>query len=94
MTDYLLQARQEPSRCARCVRPGVWRPVLLLRSWPESPPARMEIGLVLCATCQRACTVDDVMSDEGWAQIVRAFVGFHKQPPDRDLVELTWDHLH
>lgn len=92
MSGHLLPIRPGPSQCARCMRPGAWRPVLLLRPWPEASPARLEIGFVLCATCQRATTV--VLSDEGWDQIVRTFVGFRKSPPCRELVELTWDHLH
>lgn len=94
MMPHLLPVRLEPSKCARCVRRGVWRPVLLLRPWPEASAARVEIGMSLCATCQRTMTVDDLLSDDGWSQIVQTFVGFHKTPPCRELVELTWDHLH
>lgn len=79
--------------CARvgCPEAGAWIPVLVL-SAGYGAPARGAIGaLVVCQAHRDATTVDELMTDAGWAQIVDAFLAIGRAAPIRKLTKLDWE---
>lgn len=70
------------------------RPVLLIFSpVPGTCPAKGVIGREYCAACARLLTVDDFVSDEGWASLVRGFVSIGKVSPARSRLQLLMEPL-
>jgi hypothetical protein len=85
--------------CTRsgCANEARWFPVLLLyadrRQYPMGVPARAVLGLPTCDACKAGLRVSDVLSDDGWAQIVSGFRGAQKVVPHRADTELTFTPL-
>jgi hypothetical protein len=71
-----------------------WKPVLNV--WPKglnensSPPAKIEIEILLCEECMKATTPDDLMTDEGWNMLKASFYKLGYTQPERDKMMLTW----
>lgn len=77
-----------------CAAPSDVRPVLLIfSSLPGTCPAKGVIGREYCAACARRLTVEDFVSDEGWAQITSGFTRLGKITPDRSRLQLTMEPL-
>lgn len=77
-----------------CAAPSDVRPVLLIFSpLPGTYPAQGMIGREYCAACARLLTVDDFLTDEGWAKIVDGFVRFGKMRPARSRTQLRMEPL-
>ena len=81
--------------CARagCPEAGTWIPVLVL-SAGYGAPARGAIGaLAVCQAHRDATTVDELVTDAGWAQIVSAFLVIGRAAPIRTLTKLDWQSV-
>ena len=83
--------------CSRkgCARPARWHPKLIVyarchdaRKWHE--PAEGVLCLPICDEHTHGVAVAELVSDEGWAKIVRAFRDAGLAEPDRASVTLGW----
>lgn len=79
---------------ANCeIGPADWIPVLVIYAPEECgphDPIHAQLGLRVCLGHVDTLTVPDVLSDEGWAQIVALVVGQGKAAPDRSRVRLEF----
>lgn len=86
-------------RCSKklCVFDGTHRPVLLVRPKDHpsyaGPPMEIVLGLFVCASHQRSTTPADLLTDEGWDQIVAQVVTTGRAEPDRETVGLIWQRV-
>lgn len=87
-------------KCGRkaCVRtePPSKTPVILFWASParDHKPARMELqGLHICAPCAADMKAEDLLSDEGKAQVEDLLRRMNKLPPDWTTAELEWAPL-
>lgn len=70
------------------------RPVLLLFSpIPNTCPAKGVISREYCTVCARLLTVDEFVTDEGWASLSASFTRMGKMAPDRSRVQLRMEPL-
>lgn len=68
-----------------------------LRVWPVGEPklpaksAEISFGaLWCCEACAKAVSIEDVIDDDGWSQLVAMFKTRGKAEPDRASLELHW----
>ncbi len=73
--------------------PGLWQPVLVVRSPLAPDPAWVPIELHLCETCKNEATLEDFLTAGIWAQILDQFDAT-TPPPIRRLTTLSWDRVH
>lgn len=82
--------------CARkaCPHAGTRQPVLLAmpRDLPEyaGPPVELILGILVCDEHQATTQAADLVTDEGWEQIVAAFAAVNRARPDRSTLGLAW----
>lgn len=81
-----------------CTNEASWQLVLVLHPHPNYPgyrPARGNIGIVVCQECRASgsITVDDVISDESWAEIEEAMSTLGWVKPDRRRNELDYERI-
>lgn len=77
-----------------CSAPSDVRPVLLIFSpLPGTCPARGVIGKEYCRACARLLTVDDFVTDAGWAQLAQGFTSIGRMQPDRSRLQLLMEPL-
>lgn len=75
--------------CSRisCENEARWYPVMLFyaprRVFPHAPPARAVVGVAVCDDHKEIVTLRDLLSDEGWQQILAGFARAGKAQPDR-----------
>lgn len=80
-----------------CPNMATWRPGF--RFWAKGAPhhdetaAEARLGLKCCDEHKAKLTVEDLVGDAGWQQIVDSFAARGKAEPDRDSVELTFTEL-
>ncbi len=81
-------------KCAKvgCERTGEYVPVLFLR-----PPAvlgngaaQAELPLKFCYSCHFTLGWQDLVTDEGWAQICQGFHAAGRPPPARNRTQMIW----
>lgn len=85
--------------CARfgCSAEAIATPVL--RVWASRahhgshPPIELKIALPHCEEHKAAATVADMLTDEGWAELVRDVRSLGRAAPDRTTAELGWEAL-
>lgn len=51
------------------------------------------MSLNVCDACMDKTTVDDLLSDEGWATLVAAIASIGKVEPERKLTQLAWEPI-
>jgi hypothetical protein len=74
--------------------PGHWRPIITMRpTWWKGEPATAAMGLLICDDHKKATAVPDLISDEGWAQIVASFDAIKRTRPDREATGLRWHYV-
>lgn len=83
--------------CARkdCVNEGTHRPVLLFMPAAvgyTGPPAEMELDMLVCREHQEDVGASDLVLDEQWRAIRRAFGAAGRAEPDRQTIGLAWRH--
>lgn len=84
------------SKCNRkgCEHEARWMPVLELRpKMHNGKPARAVISIGLCEACKVLTTLDDLVTKEGWAQIVRVFDAQRKARPHREATVLIFKEI-
>jgi hypothetical protein len=95
-TNVIQLGRMFP-KCSKvdCHRIPGWSPVLILR-----PPAvlgngaaQAELPLKFCHTCRLTTGWQDLVTDEGWAQICQSFHDAGRPPPERSRTGLQWRKL-
>lgn len=79
-------------KCDRvgCENEGRWYPVLIMRPFASSTPARGLIPLPTCDGCKPKVTVDDLVTDENWPILTAGFRLARKLMPKRSLTRLAW----
>lgn len=71
---------------------GIWRPVLLVRGWPEGPTDRIEVLRKVCTDCREETDLSDLLTDEVWERAIDGFKRVGREwLPRRTLTTLTWD---
>lgn len=89
-----IEALVAPRACDRvgCDQPGSNRPRLMCRSKlaPEHP-CPVTLSLVICDKHRAESTVDNFMTDAGWAKLAEGFDHANLARPDRELLTLEWD---
>lgn len=81
------------NRCQRvdCPHVGIWYPLILLaHSSAPDRQATMCIDVRICDEHKRGTSLDDLVSDEQWPQLVRTFIDAGKAAPTRELTVLRW----
>lgn len=73
-------------RCTRAAELQVGFEVFALVDTSVGAPARLM--LFVCRPCGAETVLEDVISDEGWAQVVAMLVANGKAEPDRALTKL------
>lgn len=82
-------------RCDRidCIAEARWMPVLRLRVRKGGPAVAAQIGLRICDEHRRTSTLDDVMGDAGWKQLVDNITAQGLVAPKREHTELTFEKV-
>lgn len=80
-----------------CTNMAVWQPGF--RFWAKGAAhepgtgAEATLGVKCCELCKAKLTVEDLVTDAGWQQIVAAFAARGKSEPDRASIELVFNAL-
>lgn len=77
---------------AGCERPGIYQPILVLTPDGKAK-AYGEIKLKICEECHLVMTPNDLITPEGWKQLVAAFMVAGKAEPRREMTALTWKKI-
>lgn len=82
-------------RCQRtgCENEGRWQPKLIFpapRCCVGAEPAQSIVDLHLCDAHTHTATIDDFISDEGWAEIAAFFAARGNVVPARREIVLGW----
>lgn len=86
------KGRKYPCGRIDCKKQGTAYPVLELRLRGYlGAPAQSMIGMAVCPEHQKETAVADLVSDEGWAQILDAFIVGNRILPDRELTTMHWE---
>ncbi len=77
--------------CAKTEAPSK-QPVILIWASPakDHKPARMELRLPMCAPCAAETVAEDLLSDEGKAQIEAALDKLGRAAPDWSTAAIEW----
>jgi len=72
---------------SKCDAPAKYLPVMLLypprKLFRRSPPARSIVGIAVCEAHRASISLDFLLTDAGFDQIVKAFELMGKVPPER-----------
>ncbi len=74
----------------QCGNPGVWAPIMEVSSDGRAFARGTLMNLLVCEDHKVTMGFDDLVGDEGWAQICRAFLAFGTAVPDRKYTRFTW----
>ena len=74
----------------QCENRGVWAPMIEVSSDGRAFARGTLMNLLVCEDHQAKMGFDDLVGDEGWAQICRAFLAFGTGVPDRKYTRFTW----
>ncbi len=74
----------------QCENQGVWAPIMEVSSDGRAYARGTLMNLVVCEDHKVKMGFDDLVGDEGWAQICRAFLAFGTGVPDRKYTRFTW----
>lgn len=82
------------AKCDRtdCTNKGTTLPVLLVTDGTEAV-AEAFIGVKVCDVHQAKVVAKDLISDEGWAVLSKAFELSYGRPPERAKTTLRWEPL-
>lgn len=84
-------------KCQRagCDQLAQFYPVLLLWAHPNHPPAEGALRLPLCRKCAVMVQEDpeELLTDEGWSELVQVFSGTGKLVPKRELTKVRLDEI-
>ena len=76
-----------------CKNEARWYPVLLMTP-DQVHCARGELReLVMCDTCKKTTVAQDLISDEGWRQMVSALMVLRRAAPSREWSKVEWVKL-
>lgn len=83
------------TECARtgCTAPARWLPVFVIYAHTGSPARATVSDLPCCDAHKAATTLADLLTDEGWAQIVASFLDRGFAAPVRPRTRLDWEPL-
>jgi hypothetical protein len=80
-----------------CTNEARWMPVLMLRAPYGRPRSHMAspaiMALAVCDDHSRSMRVEEVLSDDAWQKVKRAFAEAGKYCPDRTRTALEWRPL-
>lgn len=89
--------------CARsdCQATATATPVLILHPFAlelmradlDPEPATMHLELPVCPEHQAVTSVDDLVTDDGWTDILQAFRSVGRVDPDRASLKLRWQPI-
>lgn len=79
-------------KCNRtsCAKDASWQAGFDVYDSFGDVPAKVELGLYLCGEHKHEAKIEDLVTNEGWDQIVEAFAGAGRAIPDRKRTKLAW----
>lgn len=77
---------------ATCSLPGIWKPILKLRSRSNGPTTILRFkSISTCKNHKKTSAVDSFLSDEGFDKLARHLRDAGKSIPIRRLTTLDWE---
>lgn len=77
-----------------CDGQGIWMPVLQLTvKGYRGPPVQIAFSLRICDPCKRTLTVDDLVTDDGWAIFCAQLRAAGRAKPTRKLTKIAWQRI-
>ncbi len=72
-------------------KPGIWSPVMTFYAIAGTVGAPAVLGIRVCDNCRDTSTIDNFLTDEGFAMIASGFERVGKMRPRRELTTLGWN---